>query len=130
MDRAAVVGVGECTTDGDEGDDEVDDGDVPGGLLAAGPPASAHDATPATRAAAASRDRQAARMRGIISRAYRSRRDTTPSAKALSTSLARFWFCGRSSMWNLWNSVRRWVFTASTLRNSSEATSWFEAGVA
>ena len=61
---------------------------------------------------------------------YRSRRDTIPRAKALSTSLARFWFCGRSSMWNLWNSVRRWVLTASTLRNSSPATSWLEAGVA
>src|SRR5690349_6665626 len=59
---------------------------------------------------------------------YRSRRDTRPKEKARSTSLARFWFCGRSSMWNLWNSVRRWVFTASTLRNNSSAMAWLDAG--
>jgi hypothetical protein len=53
-----------------------------------------------------------------------------PDSSAISASRARFWFCGRSSIPNLWNNTRRWVFTASRLKNSSAAICWLVEGVA
>src|SRR6266568_1228620 len=61
---------------------------------------------------------------------HRSCADTSPNRSAISTRHARFRFCGRWSMPNLWNRIRRCVFTASRLRDSSAAICWLVDGVA
>ncbi len=65
-------------------------------------------------------ERQHQSMRGaaVVPRAGTQvlRSETSPDRSASSTSLARFWFWARSSTPNLWNKVRRWVLTPSTLR--------------
>ena len=60
----------------------------------------------------------------------RSRSPTMPVVSARSASSARLRFCGTSPIPNFSNSARRWLLTASTLRNSSSAIDWLVAGTA
>jgi streptogramin lyase len=61
---------------------------------------------------------------------HSSRRLTTPVRSAWSARLARFWFCGRSSIPKAANRPRRLLLTASTVTTSSSAICWLVAGVA